>query len=468
MNVVVIGSGYVGLVTGCCLAEVGNQVVCVDHDARKVAALNDGRLPFHEPELDDVLTAQVHAGRLSFETRIGRAMANADVVFLAVGTPPLADGGANLDNLLSCARELADTAFRQCLVVVKSTVPVGTSDLIEQLLNHELSRARGQPLIPVASNPEFLSEGRAVQDFRHPERIVIGANDAQSASVLTQLYAPFERSNHRLLIMDRRSAEFAKYACNAMLAARISMVNELAGIGGNLGADMAAVCRVMKSDPRIGPHYLQPGVGYGGSCLPKDLHALIHAARSAKADAHMLESIQTVNEGQRKRLLAALLRHFDGRLKDRRLAIWGLSFKPGTDDVRAAPSLALIRSLLLEGARISVYDPVAGPSTRTALGEAASLIYFADSAIQACDDADALLLMTEWEEFREPDFNAVAARMRGSMLFDARGLYATEHLQQHGLGHYHLASEDTPAVNREQPANAVRDRDWLLPRTRLN
>jgi len=449
MNVVIIGSGYVGLVTGCCLAEAGNGVVCVDHDARKVEALTAGRLPFHEPGLGELLEAQLAAGRLSFETSIARAMRKADLVYLAVGTPSRADGAVNLDNLLRCAHELADTAFDDCIVIIKSTVPVGTGDRIEKLLNDQRRTLPGRPRVRVASNPEFLAEGRAVQDFRHPDRIVIGANDAHSAAVLGRLYAPFDRDGHCLMFMDRRSAEFAKYACNAMLAARISMINELAGIAGGLDADMADVCRVLKSDPRIGGSYLHPGVGYGGSCLPKDLHALIRSALEAGEPAWMLRSVQQINQRQGERLLQAISCHFGGRLEGRRIAIWGLSFKPGTDDMRAAPSLALIRGLLAAGARVSAYDPVAMDAARAALGPSPAV--FGSSALGVCDDADALVLMTEWEEFAAPDFDALARQMHGRMLFDARGIYDTATLQRRGFQHYHLAARQ-PRPAAGEPA----------------
>lgn len=434
MNVVVIGSGYVGLVTGCCLAEAGNQVVCVDHDVRKVAALQAGRLPFHEPGLDNVLQAQLSSGRLSFETRIARAMQDAEVVFLAVGTPPQEDGNANLENLLHCVRELSETAFGDCIVVVKSTVPVGTGDRIEAMLNQSRTGRTGFPQVRVASNPEFLAEGRAVQDFRHPDRIVIGTTDPTAAAVLGRLYAPFDPGGYRTILTDRRSAEFAKYACNAMLAARISMVNELAGIAGGLGADMESVCRVLKGDPRIGSSYLHPGVGYGGSCLPKDLHALIHAAQTVGEPATLLHGVQQVNASQVERLLQAIRGHFGGRLEGKRIAVWGLSFKPGTDDVRAAPSLALIRALLDGGATVSAYDPVAMSAAQAAMGERPVLLE--SSAISVCAGADALVVMTEWEEFRSPDFTALAANLRGRAVFDGRGIYNSAELAGHGLRHY--------------------------------
>ena len=437
MNVVIIGAGYVGLVTGCCLAEAGNRVVCVDHDAEKLAGLRSGRLPFHEPELVTILGEQLASGRLLFEDSVARAMPNADLAFLAVGTPSQTDGSANLENLLRCANELAATAFSDCMVVVKSTVPVGTGDRLEALLNEKRDQHSGHPRIRVVSNPEFLAEGRAVQDFRHPDRIVIGANDAGSAAALAQLYAPFDVDGKRLMFMDRRSAEFAKYACNAMLAARISMINELAGLASGFGADIEAVCGVLKGDPRIGGSYLHPGVGYGGSCLPKDLSALITCAKTIGEPADMLCSTQRVNNRQGRRLLEFIREYFRGELRGKRIAIWGLSFKPATDDVRAAPSLALIRGLLNEGALVSAYDPVAMKAASLALG--ATPVVFGASAMSVCEGADALVLMTEWDEFKAPDFKALAMCMQGSMVFDARNLYQGSMLRQYGLQHFALA-----------------------------
>lgn len=470
MNVVIIGSGYVGLVTGCCLAEAGHRVVCVDHDAGKTDALKAGCLPFHEPGLREVLKQQLAAGRLSFETSIARAMRDAKLVFLAVGTPAQADGSANLENLLRCADELADVVFDNCLVVVKSTVPVGTGDRLEAILNKYRDAPPGHPRVRVASNPEFLAEGRAIEDFRHPDRIVIGANDADSAATLGQLYAAFDESGKRIMFMDRRSAEFAKYACNAMLAARISMINELAGLAGGSGADIAAICRVLKGDPRIGGSYLHPGVGYGGSCLPKDLRALISCAKALREPADMLRSAERVNLRQSRRLLAAIREHFGGRLTGRRIAVWGLSFKPGTDDVRAAPSLALIRVLLDEGALVSAYDPVAMPSARASLGKLP--VAFGNSAMSVCENADALVLMTEWEEFKAPDFGALAARMRGTMIFDARTIYCADTLQRYGLRHYHLGeckraetpeawdAAGRPRLHHARPLGRAEDREF--------
>lgn len=436
MNIVIVGAGYVGLVSACCLAEAGNRVTCVDHDTRKLALLNAAKVPFHEPGLTELLADQLRNGRLSFENQIAHAMVGADIVFLAVGTPAQENGKANLENLLQCVRALADTAFDDCIVVVKSTVPVGTCDHIEDLLNRSRETHPDQPRVRVVSNPEFLAEGRAIEDFRHPERIVIGANDRHSATILAGLYAPFDPDGRRLMFMSRRSAEFSKYACNAMLAARISMMNELAAIAGGLNADMNAVISVLKRDPRIGAHYLQPGAGYGGSCLPKDLQALIHAAEAVGEPAYLLRSVQHVNREQVSRLLAAIRTHFQNRLSGRRIAVWGLSFKPGTDDVRAAPSLGLISKLLAEDTQVNAYDPVAIHATQHALNHPD--LHYADSAMAACSNADALVVMVEWEEFRKPNWAEVAAAMRGRMVLDGRGIYDGEHLRRHGLEHCHL------------------------------
>jgi|TARA_A100001391_G_C5084492_1_gene280810 UDPglucose 6-dehydrogenase len=436
MNIVVIGAGYVGLVTACCFAQTGNRVICVDHDSVKIKGLENSGIPFHEPGLEALLGVQLRSARLIFETSIARAMRGADVAFLAVGTPSRADGSANLDNLLHCARELANTAFGDCIVVVKSTVPVGTSNLIEEILGAQRAGQAGHPRVFVASNPEFLAEGRAVEDFQAPTRIVVGANDECSKTVLRKLYAPFDPDGTRLLVMDRRSAEFAKYACNAMLAARISMINELSGIAGKLDADIQAVCRVLKGDPRIGASYLCPGVGYGGSCLPKDLNALIASAQAVQEPAVMLRGIKRVNERQGELLLQMMRRHFGGDLQDRRIAIWGLAFKPGTDDVRAAPSLTLIRQLLEEGAQVYAYDPVAVIAAQRAIGTTS--VVFGTSRMDVCEGADALVVMTEWDEFRSVDFAWLASLLHWRAIFDARNIYDATLLRRYGLQLYQL------------------------------
>ncbi|HEY9280115.1 MAG TPA: UDP-glucose/GDP-mannose dehydrogenase family protein [Eoetvoesiella sp.] len=443
MNVVVIGAGYVGLVTACCLAEAGNQVVCVDHDIDKIKTLEAGQVPFHEPGLDKLLGDQLQANRLFFENNVARAVRNADIIFLAIGTPSQSNGSANLDNLLHCAKELANTAFGDCIVVIKSTVPVGTADRIEEILNVGEAGYGAHPRVFVASNPEFLAEGRAVKDFHAPCRIVVGTNEDYPATVLDELYAPFDPDRSRLLFMDRRTAEFAKYACNAMLAARISMINELSDIAGRLNADIQAVCRVLKSDPRIGDSYLYPGVGYGGSCLPKDLCALIACAGTVQEPAYMLRSIERVNRRQGQLLLETIRHHFGGQLEGRRIAVWGLSFKPDTDDVRASPSLTLIQNLLEEGALVSAYDPVATIAAQRALG-AASII-FGRSGMEVCKGADVLVVMTEWDEFKTTDFGKLAELLQSHAIFDARNMFDASALQAYGLQHYRLGQIASPA-----------------------
>ncbi|ETF03837.1 UDP-glucose 6-dehydrogenase [Advenella kashmirensis W13003] len=457
MNIVVIGAGYVGLVTGCCLAEAGNRVICVDSDLKKIKALEAGHLPFYEPQLGDLLTIQRDSGRLIFEVSIEDAVEKADIVFLAVGTPANEDGSADLKNLLNCAKDLARVITSDCIVVVKSTVPVGTGEYIEKILNQSSERADRSDRkirIRIASNPEFLAEGRAVQDFRHPDRIVIGAADPQCFAILEELYEPFDYDGQRLIFMDVRSAEFAKYACNSMLAARISMINELSGLAGALGAEISSICQVLEADPRIGGSYLHPGVGYGGSCLPKDLSALIYSAKRMGEPADMLRSIQRVNLSQRDRLLDAIREHFMGDLSSKKIAVWGLSFKPGTNDVRAAPSLTLIRDLVEDGACVHAYDPVAQQTANAALAE--TEVGFGKAAMDVCKDADALVVMTEWDEFKRPDFNVIKRQMRGNMIFDSRALYRPETLRKYGLKHYRLGQKRVIESELEEETKAGR------------
>jgi len=438
MDIAIIGTGYVGLVTGACLAWAGNNVVCIDADESKLAMLQKGRVPFHEPQLDELVLQQLRAGRLSFQRSVAAGAAGADIVFLAVGTPSSPDGHADLGSLLGCARELAPCLRPGAVVAVKSTVPVGTCERLAQALG---THRRGPPWKNIASNPEFLAEGRAVQDFLHPERIVVGADNARTASLMRRLYAPFDPDGGRMLTMDVRSAEFAKYACNAMLAARVSMVNELACLAGRVGADILEVCKAVGGDPRIGPRYLHPGAGYGGSCLPKDLLALIHTANEHGEPAHMLRSIEKTNDRQAELMRQAISAHFGHCLAGRCIAVWGLAFKPGTDDVRASPAIRLIRSLLAEGACVQAYDPVAGGKTQALLSHPG--LALAASAGMACRNADALAVMTEWEEFRQPDFAALSRLPRMQAIFDGRLLYGRAQVERHGLRHYR--AHDRPA-----------------------
>jgi UDPglucose 6-dehydrogenase len=435
MKLTVIGTGYVGLVTGACLADVGNHVLCIDIDRSKVARLNAGEVPIHEPGLDEVVARNRQAGRMDFTADYDRAAAHGDLFFIAVGTPTDEDGSADVRHVEMAARELGRRLTRKAIVVVKSTVPVGTHARVARALREELD-ARGQKVaFTVASNPEFLKEGAAVPDFMHPDRIVIGTDDPETIETLTTLYAPFNRNRDRLIVLDARSSELAKYAANAMLATRISFMNELARLAEKLGADIERVRHAIGADPRIGPSFLYAGAGYGGSCFPKDVRALLAMSRENALPARLLSAVHDVNEEQ-KQALAAKLRHaLKGELRGRVIALWGLAFKPNTDDVREAPSLELIRDAIAGGAGVRAYDPQARETARAALGDLAGKVAFCDSAAAACTGADALVVVTEWLEFRSPDFAALAAQLRLRVLVDGRNLYDPRAVRAAGL-HY--------------------------------
>jgi UDPglucose 6-dehydrogenase len=435
MKLTVIGTGYVGLVTGACLADVGNHVLCIDIDKSKVARLNAGEVPIHEPGLDEVVARNRAAGRMDFSADYDRAVAHGDLYFIAVGTPTDEDGSADVRHVEGAARELGRRIRRKALVVVKSTVPVGTHSRVAHALQEEL-RARGADIaFAVASNPEFLKEGAAVPDFMHPDRIVIGTDDAEAVETLTALYAPFNRNRDRLIVLDARSSELAKYAANAMLATRISFMNELARLAEKLGADIEKVRHAIGADPRIGPSFLYAGAGYGGSCFPKDVRALLAMARENALPAHLLTAVHDVNEEQKQVLTAKLRTALGGDLRNRVIAVWGLAFKPNTDDVREAASLVLIRNAIGAGARVRAYDPQARDTARAALGAEAGGITFCDSAEAACTGADALVVVTEWLEFRSPDFGALAEKLRAKVLVDGRNLYDPRAVRAAGL-HY--------------------------------
>lgn len=435
MKVTVIGTGYVGLVTGACLADVGNDVLCVDIDDDKVRRLQRGEIPIHEPGLDDVVARTAAAGRLRFSNRYEQAVGHADLIFIAVGTPPGEDGSADLSHVLSCARELGRRLERDTLVVVKSTVPVGTNDRVREALHAEL-RDRGTAIkVTTASNPEFLKEGFAVEDFMKPDRIIAGIDDAHAAEILKHLYAPFNRNRDRLVLTDIRSAEFTKYAANCMLAVRISFMNEMANLADRLGVDIEQVRHGIGADPRIGPHFLYAGVGFGGSCFPKDLRAMIHTADEAGEPARLLRAAVEVNLRQRGILAEKISTFFGGDLHGRTIALWGLAFKANTDDVREASSLVMIETLTGAGARVRAYDPVAAPNARRALGELPQ-VEFADSAAAALHGADALAVVTEWREFRSPDFAALAASLKSKVVFDGRNLYDPGEVRAAGLEYF--------------------------------
>jgi len=446
MKLTVIGTGYVGLVTGACLADVGNHVLCVDIDRDKVARLEGGEVPIHEPGLDEVVARNRQAGRMDFTADYGRAVAHGDLFFIAVGTPTDEDGSADVRHVEGAARELGRRLTRKALIVVKSTVPVGTHALVARALREELQARKLDLPFSVASNPEFLKEGAAVPDFMHPDRIVIGTDDAESIETLTALYAPFNRNRDRLIVLDARSSELAKYAANAMLATRISFMNELARLAEHLGADIEKVRHAMGADPRIGPSFLYAGAGYGGSCFPKDVRALLAMARESTLPARLMSAVHEVNEEQKHVLTHKLRKAFDGDLCDRVIAVWGLAFKPNTDDVREAPSLVLIRHALAEGASIRAYDPQARETARRELAtlppEQARRISWCDSADAACTGADALVVVTEWLEFRSPDFGALAARLRARILIDGRNLYDPKAVRAAGLKYEGIGRND--------------------------
>lgn len=444
MKITIIGTGYVGLVSGACFADVGNTVLCLDVDARKIDMLNAGQIPIHEPGLDKLVASNAAAGRILFTTDYDRAVSHAEVIFIAVGTPPDEDGSADLRHILSAARSIGQRITRPIVVVDKSTVPVGTADQVRAAIAEELAKRDMKIDYTVVSNPEFLKEGAAIDDFMRPDRIVVGSDDPQSTSVMRKLYAPFSRNHDKLIHMDVRSAELTKYAANAMLATRISFMNELANLAELLGADIEAVRMGIGSDPRIGPHFLYAGMGYGGSCFPKDVKALLKTSVDHGRRLHLLNAIETVNEEQKAIMFDKIVRHFGSfqELRGKTLALWGLSFKPNTDDMREAPSLVLIRKLLEAGCQVRAYDPVASSEARRLLlqehGEEAfgSQITLCSNAWDAVEGCDALALVTEWKEFRSPDFERLAKTLRGRAIFDGRNLYDPATVADAGLAYY--------------------------------
>jgi len=435
MNVTVIGSGYVGLVAGACLADAGNQVICLDVDARKIAQLNSGGMPIYEPGLEDIVARNRQAGRLVFTTDVAASVAHGALQFIAVGTPPDEDGSADLKHVVAAARGIGRHMDGYRVVVTKSTVPVGTADKVRAAIQEELAARGARHELSVVSNPEFLKEGAAIEDFMRPDRIVVGADDARAGALLRELYAPFQRNHERILMMSVRSAELTKYAANAMLATRISFMNELANLAERLGADIEEVRQGIGSDPRIGYHFLYAGVGYGGSCFPKDVAALQRTAEEAGRPLQLVSAVEKVNEAQKHVLGSKIKAHFGARLAGRRIAVWGLAFKPNTDDMREASSRVLISDLLAEGAMVRGYDPVAGEAAR-GLFERYQGVEIAGSAMDALEGCDALAIVTEWREFRSPDFAAVRAKLSTPVIFDGRNLYDPAVVRSHGL-EYH-------------------------------
>ncbi|WP_432382749.1 UDP-glucose dehydrogenase family protein [Duganella sp. P38] len=435
MKITVIGTGYVGLVTGTCLAEVGNEVLCLDLDASKIAILNDGGIPIHEPGLLEMVRRNVAAGRLKFTTNVEESVAFGQVQFIAVGTPPDEDGSADLKYVLAAARNIGKHMTEYKVVVDKSTVPVGTADKVAEVLREELAARGADTPFAVVSNPEFLKEGAAVEDFMRPDRIVIGTEDPKAVALMRELYAQFNRNHDRIVVMDLRSAELTKYAANAMLATRISFMNELAVLADKLGADIEQVRLGIGSDPRIGFHFLYPGCGYGGSCFPKDVQALIKTAAENDIKLKVLTSVEDANEAQKQVLLSKITARFGNDLKGKHFALWGLAFKPNTDDMRAASSRALMEGLWALGATVSAYDPVAMHESRRIYGDEPRLRY-ADTQMAALDGADALVIVTEWKEFRVPQFEEIKARLNTPVIFDGRNLYVPAQVRSHGLEYF--------------------------------
>ena len=421
MKISVIGTGYVGLVTGACLADLGNEVVCLDIDERKIALLRNGVMPIHEPGLSDMVQRNVKGERLRFSTDAREAALHGDVQFIAVGTPPDEDGSADLQHVLAAARTIGQHMDGYRVVVNKSTVPVGTGSKVRETIQQALEARQAPHTFSVVSNPEFLKEGAAIEDFIRPDRIVIGSDDETATRVMRQLYAPFERNHAKVLVMDIRSAELTKYAANAMLATRISFMNEMALLAEQLGADIDAVRRGIGSDPRIGSHFLYAGCGYGGSCFPKDVKALLHTARDADLPMRLLDAVEAANEHQKQVLIGKIVKRFGADLSGRVFAVWGLAFKPETNDMREAPSVVVIRDLQRRGAHVQAYDPVATEEARRILGDGESL-RFCDSAMAALEGTDALVLVTEWKEFRSPNYARMKAAMRQAVIFDGRNI----------------------------------------------
>ena len=445
MRVTIFGSGYVGLVSGACLADAGNHVVCVDVDAAKIERLKRGEVPVHEPGLEALIKRNSEAGRLEFTTDAVKGVAHGLFQVIAVGTPPGEDGSADLTHVLSVARTIALHMSRYCIVITKSTVPVGTADKVHAELDRTLA-ARGATVeFDVVSNPEFLKEGAAIGDFMKPDRVVIGTDNPRTTELMRALYEPFIRNHDRLIVMDIRSSELTKYAANAMLATKISFMNELANIAERVGADIEKVRIGIGSDPRIGYSFIYPGTGYGGSCFPKDVRALIRSAHEAGHEPQILNAVQSVNGRQKEVLFRKMQRHFTAGLTGRTLAVWGLSFKPHTDDMREAPARRLIDLLLQAGARVQAYDPVAAPEAQRLYAGVAGFA-LAKNAYQAAQGADALAIVTEWQEFRSPDFERLRELLKAPVIFDGRNLYDPSMVSRFGLTYY--------AIGRGQPLAA--------------
>ena len=438
MRIAMVGTGYVGLVTGTCLAEMGNEVICVDVDAAKIERLRQGEIPIYEPGLAELVKGNMSKGSLVFTTQLKDALAVSDVCFIAVGTPMGEDGSADLQYVLAVARELGQYMVRDMIVVDKSTVPVGTAELVRQTIQQELA-VRGVKLhFAMVSNPEFLKEGNACADFLKPDRVVLGTDDARALETMQELYAPFLRSTDNIITMDIPSAELTKYAANAMLATKISFMNEMANICEHVGADVNKVRRGIGSDSRIGFSFIYPGCGYGGSCFPKDVQALVRTSAQHGYESELLQAVEAVNGRQKRVLGKKVVSVFGEDLTGKVFAIWGLAFKPETDDMRAAPSVTLIEELTGRGAQVQAYDPKAEAMAQRCYLKGNERVRYVRSKYDALDGADALVLVTEWKEFRSPDFLEMANRLRGRVVFDGRNQYKARTLQQYGFRYYQI------------------------------
>ena len=443
MNLTIHGTGYVGLVTGACMAEAGNRVLCVDIDAAKIAALNDGQIPIHEPGLEALVQRNAAAGRLRFTTNIDEGIAHGLFQFIAVGTPPDEDGSADLQHVLAVARSIGERMTGYKVIVDKSTVPVGTAakvrDTVAASLANRPQESSGEKF-DVVSNPEFLKEGAAIGDFMKPDRIIIGSDSPKAAGLMKSLYEPFSRNHDKLILMDIPSAELTKYAANAMLATKISFMNELSNLAERCGADIEHVRIGIGSDPRIGYKFIYPGCGYGGSCFPKDVKALAHSAEQLGFDMELVRAVESVNERQKHVLFGKVTGRFGADLTGMSFAVWGLAFKPRTDDMREAPSRVLIEAIWSAGGSVRVYDPEAMDETQRIYGERDDLIFCA-SADEALDGADALILVTEWQEFRSPDFESIKQRLRQPVIFDGRNVYDPAKMAELGIDHFGIGRQ---------------------------
>ncbi len=433
MNIAVIGTGYVGLVAGTCFAESGNEVVCVDIDKAKIASLKEGKIPFYEPGLRELVQRNVEEQRLTFTTDLKSAVRQSNVIFIAVGTPQGADGSPNIDQVVNTAKSIAKAMNGSKIVVNKSTVPVGIADQVAAIIKAETSHP-----VAVLSNPEFLKEGAAVDDFMKPDRVVLGGNDPEALGILKELYEPFVRTGNPILVMDSRSAEMSKYGSNAMLATKISFINEVSSLCEKMGADINQVRRVLGLDQRIGPHFIFPGAGYGGSCFPKDLRAMVNMGEQG-LDMPLLRAVEQVNEGQKRLLPEKVRRHFGTDLSGLTFALWGLSFKPRTDDMREAPSIIVIETLLKDGAQIQAYDPEASGEAKKIFGER---IHYANRNYDALRGADALIVVTEWNEFRRPNFQRIKELLKKPVVFDGRNIYDPAEMRKLGFTYYSIGRRD--------------------------